>query len=213
MEEADGAEDGGEGGGFGGSGEAGVADQGRKQTLDVVLGGCESVEDLNKIKRDAEQGVLRVSEIGDMKAASGAEDAEDLGEGAKLLIAREVMKEEAGEDVIERSIGKGNRFRHDLVEVDLESGARGLITGDAQDLGIGVDGGHAGCGMLRLEKQCQRAGAAAEIEDAVFRLERGLLEEFRFKRSLANGRLDDEVVPRGERAKAESGDVSGWHAC
>jgi hypothetical protein len=212
FEEADGAEHGGEGGGFGGDGESGLVDQLGQQSVDVVLGGCESVEDLDEVEGGAERGVLGTSEVGDVEMAPRAKNPEDLGEGAEFLVAREVMKDEAGEDVIERRVGKWESVGHDLVEVDVESGAGGFVTSDAKDLGIGVDGGNAGLGMLRLEEKSEGAGAAAEIEDAVLRLERGLLNESRFEGPLANGGLDDEVVPGGEGAVAKSGDVGGLHA-
>ena len=147
-----------------------------------------------------------------MKAAARAKDAEDFGESAEFLLAREVMKDEAGEYVIERRIGEWQSVGHDLVKVDVEAGARGLFPGDAKNLGIGVDGGDAGLGMLRLQEKGERASAAPQVEDAIVRSERGLLNEARFESSLANCGLNDEVVPRGESAVAKSGDVSGLHA-
>lgn len=98
------------------------------------------------------------------------------------------------------------------MKVDVKPGAGGLVTSDAEDLRVGVDGGDAGCWILRFEEQRERAGAAAEIENAVVWLEIGLLNEPGFKGAFANGGLDDEVVPRSECAKAERGDVGGRHA-
>ena len=147
-----------------------------------------------------------------MKASTGAKDAEDFGESAQLLIAREVMKEETGENVVERSVGKGKRFGHDLVERDIESRARGLVTGDANDLGIGVDGGDMGGGTLRFKEKRECAGAASEVEDVVFPVKGCVTDESGFESAFANCGLDDEVVPGRECAKAESGDVGRWHA-
>lgn len=211
LQQADGAEHGGEDGGLGERGESGVADEAGEKAGDVVTGRVESIEDLDEEKRGAQQRVLRESEIGDVKLACGAEDARDFTQSTQLVFARQVMEDETRENMIERCVGKRQRERHGLLEVDGERSASGFGSGHIEDLRIGIDGGNARFGIARLKKKSECAGAASEIEEACARQRRRLGDEARLEGILAESGLNDEVVPRRQRAIAQRGDVSGIH--
>jgi hypothetical protein len=105
--QADGAEHRCEGCGLGRGRESSVFDESGEQTLNVVARGFESVEGLDEEEGDAEKRILGASEVGDVKLASGAEDASHFLKRTKLLLASQVVKDEARENMIEGGVGKG----------------------------------------------------------------------------------------------------------
>ena len=114
-----------------------VTDDFRKLAVHAVARGCEAVEKLNHQERPTHEDVVRVAPVGDVQLTVFDQEGSRGDECLSLLIAREVVQNQARDDPVERARFEG-RLRCVSVD-DLNIAIEELVVRQSNDPRVGVE--------------------------------------------------------------------------
>jgi hypothetical protein len=120
--------------------------------------------------------------------------------GAEAVCARaatrQVVEEEARQDAVESFVGIGQGGPATQVERDVGAGVPRLARRNSEDRGVGIERRHPHTRLSTLSRDRQRAGAAADVQHLVARLDGRLVEQGSLEGPLARRQRHHAVVQR-----------------
>ncbi len=188
-------------------GEARLAKQGSERAGEAVGGGFEAVHQLHEQKFQAHRAVFRPAKVHNIERAAGPEHAPDFGERPPLVVAIEMVEEEARDNAIEAAVGKRKIKAHGLNEPHVLPAGGGLGPGNAQHFRVAIEPDDFGGGLALLEPEGQSRGAAAQVEHALARGDDRALKQPALEFLLAERAAHERIVERGEPPPSQRGDV------
>jgi len=121
--------------------------------------------------------MLSLLKVSNLKGTTRLEDAIHLAERGGFQIGWDVMKHERGQHGIERGIGERKLLRKGFAKFNMEVSAPRFLSGSCQSFWVGIDTKNFSRRVEALGKDCQVPCAAANLEYALVRLDRGLSKE------------------------------------
>ena len=119
-----------------------------------------------------------------------------------------MVEEKSREDPVEAGVLEGQLVGEALGELELDTRALRLLPSPAKHLPVGVEAHHVGLWLALLHLDRERAGAAAEIEDALAGLRSRLLDQHLLEAPLPGGQPDHRVVDPSQGLEAQCREVA-----